>query len=209
MALPESYLVTTKNLKPIIEAITKAQAPTKFSLSFISNLGFKSTNDRLFLKLFKDLGILDGSGVPTPVYYQFIDKTQTYKILAIQVMEAYSDLFALNREAYKMSKNDVKNKFRTLSQGSKSDNVLDLMAKTFKALTDISDFNINSLIQTDTTDSYEVEEEENVPDKKQLGEIINKSIVTEMHYNIQIHLPETKDIAVYDAIFKSLKEHLL
>jgi len=31
---------------------------------------------------------------------------------------------------------------------------------------------------------------------------------TGLHYNIQIHLPATKDIEVYNAIFKSLKEHL-
>lgn len=31
---------------------------------------------------------------------------------------------------------------------------------------------------------------------------------TQLHYNIQIHLPESRDQAVYDAIFKSLKKHL-
>ena len=29
-----------------------------------------------------------------------------------------------------------------------------------------------------------------------------------LHYNIEIHLPATKDIEVYNAIFKSIKEHL-
>jgi len=29
-----------------------------------------------------------------------------------------------------------------------------------------------------------------------------------LHYNIQIHLPETRDMAVYDAIFQSLKKHI-
>jgi hypothetical protein len=33
--------------------------------------------------------------------------------------------------------------------------------------------------------------------------------VSGLHYNIQIHLPPTKDIEVFNAIFKSLKEHLL
>lgn len=32
---------------------------------------------------------------------------------------------------------------------------------------------------------------------------------TTLHYNIQIHLPATKDVEVFNAIFKSLKEHLL
>lgn len=30
-----------------------------------------------------------------------------------------------------------------------------------------------------------------------------------LNYNIEIHLPATKDIEVFNAIFKSLKEHLL
>lgn len=30
-----------------------------------------------------------------------------------------------------------------------------------------------------------------------------------LHYNIQIHLPETTNMAVYDAIFQSLKKHLM
>ena len=28
------------------------------------------------------------------------------------------------------------------------------------------------------------------------------------HYNIQIHLPVTTDVTVYNAIFRSLKDHL-
>ncbi len=30
-----------------------------------------------------------------------------------------------------------------------------------------------------------------------------------LHYNIQIHLPATKDVEVFNAIFKSLRAHLL
>ena len=209
MALPESYLVTTKNLKSIVEAITKAQAPSKFTLSFLENLGFKSNNDRLYIKVFKDLGLLNDSGTPTTAYFEFIDRTQTPRVLGKLIMEAYSDLYALNKQAHKMSETEVKNKFKTLTQGSKSDNVLGLMAKTFKALSDFADFDIASLVAQRQDEAYEVEEEVNDNRKQQMGEIIQKNITTEMHYNIQIHLPDTKDVAVYDAIFKSLKEHLL
>jgi len=31
----------------------------------------------------------------------------------------------------------------------------------------------------------------------------------QLRYNIQVHLPATKDADVYNAIFKALKEHLL
>jgi hypothetical protein len=207
MGIIESYLITTKNLNAIIDAIINAQAPDKFTISFLEQLGFKSTNDRLYIRLFKDLGILDGSGVPTKIYYELIDQSRTKKVLGECIQEAYSDLFQLNRNAQNMTKNEVKNKMKTIFQGKKKDNVFDLMAKTFKELCNIADFSTTSLSKVET-DEYETEEEE-IPSQKELGEIINKRITTEMHYNIQIHLPETKDIAVFDAIFKSLKEHLL
>jgi hypothetical protein len=34
-------------------------------------------------------------------------------------------------------------------------------------------------------------------------------INTELHYTIQIHLPPTKEIEVFNAIFRSLRENLL
>lgn len=208
MPLIESYLITTKNLNAIISAVVSAQAPDKFTIAFLEQLGFKSTNDRLYLKLFKDLGLLDGNGVPTEKYFAFIDQSRTKKILGECIEDAYSDLFQLNRNAQKMTKSEVKNKMKTIFQGKKTDKVLDLMSKTFKDLSNIADFE-NTGISKIEPDEYQAEEEREYDDPKQLGEIINKQITTEMHYNIQIHLPETKDIAVFDAIFKSLKEHLL
>jgi hypothetical protein len=46
--------------------------------------------------------------------------------------------------------------------------------------------------------------------KKQFGGEAMRNIPRAgLHYNIQIHLPATKDVEVYNAIFKSLKDHLL
>jgi hypothetical protein len=62
------------------------------------------------------------------------------RILADAIREAYSDLFAVNLKANELSVEDVKNKFRTLTQGQNSENVLGWMAKTFKALADLADW---------------------------------------------------------------------
>lgn len=210
MALPEQYLITTKNLDAFLSAVKNAQAPAKFTTKFLEGLGFKSTNDRLFVGVFKALGFVDANGVPGDKYFKFIDETQSKQILAEAIKTAYSDLFVLNTKAYAMSASDVKNKFKTLTLGAKSDKVLGLMANTFLALCKNADFS------QETPDAIEVvKNEENnynqyppYPTNIPSG-VVNKTIATEMHYNIQIHLPETKDMNVYDAIFKSLKEHLL
>ena len=38
---------------------------------------------------------------------------------------------------------------------------------------------------------------------------VRRELKSELGYTIQVHLPATTDINVYNAVFKSLKEHLL
>lgn len=211
MALPEQYLITTKNLDAFFNSILNAQAPPKFTNKFLEQLEFKSTNDRLFIGVLKFLGFIDSNGLPQDRYYKFLDQTQSKQVLAEAIKEAYNDLFSVNVKANEMSANEIKNKLKTLTQGSKSDAVLQFMANTFTALCKYADFSKHSNRELITISKSEPSPEEapRSNDHKLTHELINKKITTEMHYNIQIHLPETRDITVYDAIFKSLKEHLL
>ena len=91
MALTNSYLTSTKNLESIINSVINAKAPDRFTNKFLEDLGYKSSNDRLVVGMFKALGLLDDSGQPLQRYYEFLDQTQTGKILAIGIEEAYGD----------------------------------------------------------------------------------------------------------------------
>lgn len=212
MALPEQYLLTTKNLDGFFNSILNAQAPSKFTNRFLEQLEFKSTNDRLFIGVLKFLGFIDSNGIPQERYFKFLDQTQSKQILAEAIKEAYVDLFTVNKKAHEMSSNEVKNKLKTLTQGSKSDIVLGCMANTFTSLCKYADFSTQQNREVVTIRNQDFSYEEiplETEQSKMTHELISKSITTEMHYNIQIHLPETRDITVYEAIFKSLKEHLL
>ncbi|MEP6794246.1 MAG: DUF5343 domain-containing protein [Saprospiraceae bacterium] len=212
MALPEQYLVATKNVDTFFNSLLTAQAPPKFTTKFLEKLDFKTTNDRLFIGILKALKFIDQGSIPQERYFRFLDKTQSKQVLAEAVKEAYSDLFAVNVKANELSSSDVKNKLKTLTQGSKSDAVLNWMANTFTTLCKYADFAKphNKDITIIKKDENHTEDNgEHNESRKLTHELVNKNITTEMHYNIQIHLPETRDITVYDAIFKSLKEHLL
>jgi len=211
MALPSSYLITTKNLESFLDTIINAQAPERFTQKFLESLEFTSTNDRLFIGVLKALGFLDEGAVPTEVYYNFLDQTQSKKILAERIREAYSDLFAIKINAQDLTIEEVKNKLKTLTQGKSSDNVLKAMANTFKGLCEYAEW-----ISTPNTKKIEhqVPEKKAIEQNKEDDELefakkdeIGK--IPSLNYNIQIHLPETRDSAVYDAIFRSLREHLL
>jgi hypothetical protein len=211
MRLSTSYLVTSKNLEAIINSIIGARAPERFTIKFLEDLGFKSTNDRLYIAVFKDLGLLDENSGPTQKYFEFLDQTQTRTILAECIRFAYEDLFNLKIDANNMSIEEVKNKLKTLTQGQKSDNVYDLMAKTFRALCDYAEWKKSPSVPIITEQPQlqkEVIELNDETHEQTKPEIKYKEKNTELHYNIQIHLPETRDLSVYDAIFQSLKRHL-
>lgn len=205
MALTQAYLITTKNLSAVINSVVSAKAPEHFTNKFLENLNFKSSNDRLYVGLFKALGLLDEGGVPTPRYYEFIDQTQTAKVLALSIEEAYEDLFNLRKDAQNMTIDEVKNKFKTLTQGQKSDNVLSLMANTFKGLCDLADWTEQSVVSANKDENYTEQTQKNTLEKQSYPHSSKMSL----NYNIQIHLPETTNMAVYDAIFQSLKKHLM
>lgn len=201
--MTENYLMTTKNIDAFFNALINAAPPTKFNQKFLEQLEFKSTNDRLFIGVLRGLKFIDEAGVPLERYFKFIDQTQSKKVLAESIKDSYSDLFAINKKANEWSVADVKNKLKTIYQGQKSETVLDLMAKTFRGLCDYADW-------TETSSKKEELENkgETPPKPEEEKEDKHKRLKTpELHYNIQIHLPESRDPAVYDAIFKSLKDH--
>lgn len=215
MSLTDVYLITTKNLESFFNTIQSAQAPEKFSYNFLTNLEFGSSNDRLFVKLLKELEFLDESGVPTQRYYEFLDGSQAKTILAKSIKEAYEDLFVIRKDAYKMSKDEVYNKFKTLTQGKKSEKVINLMANTFVALCEYADWESLEKAQKPEFKQDKEKKGNGTKDKTkkdskpEVEEEVNKFRFPSLQYNIQIHLPESRDPAVFDAIFESLKKHLM
>lgn len=210
MPLTNAYLITTKNLEGFLNAIKSAKAPERFTNIFLNQLDYSSSNDRLFIRVLKGLGFLEETGVPTKRYYEFLDQGQSGRVLAQAIREAYADLFAVNMKAHEMTVEEVRNKLRTLTQGQKSDNVLGLMANTFKALSDLADW---EAAQVQPQEEPREERTDQQPGKRELPapEVAREPLVgkaLQLHYNIQIHLPESRDPAVFDAIFQALRKHL-
>lgn len=207
MALMTAYLVTTKNSEAFFNAIQGAKAPERFTTKLLKDLDFASSNDRLYIGVLKGLGFLDENGVPTERYFAFLDHSQSGRILAEALRDAYDELFALNKNAQAMTVDEVRGKLKSLTQGRKSDNVITWMANTFKGLAELADW---STPAPAPTAERPPQEEKTSPDQMP-PTIPGASAVKrelELHYNIQLILPESRDQAVYDALFSSLRRHL-
>lgn len=168
-----------------------------------------------YIGVLKALGFLDEAGAPTDRYFAFLDQAQSKRVLAEALKEAYSDLFDVNIQANTLAEEDVKNKLKTLTQGKYSEKVVSWMAKTFRALADYADWSEVSVKKSQAASSpVEKQKTEAQPSTQEVTpplpqpKTVDKATFGQLHYNIQIHLPESRDAAVYDAIFKSLRSHL-
>src|SRR5439155_19073282 len=99
LGLPDSYTQKPGAIAAYFDAVLGAQPPERFSIKFLENLGFASTNDRLFIGILKDLGFLNADGVPQQRYFDFLDRPQSKMVLAEGIRDAFSDLFAVNTKA--------------------------------------------------------------------------------------------------------------
>jgi len=206
MGLPNSYTQKPGTIPAYFEAILNAEAPERFSYRFLQTLEFKSTNDRLLVGILKDLDFIDADGVPQPRYFEFLDKSRSRKVLTEAIREAYSDLFSVHKEAHKLTADDAKNKLRTLYAGTKKDTVIGKIAKTFTALCEYADFTTTAKKEVPKKEDKKTE----ISKEEQQNKIPIKPSVSldSLQYHINIVLPESRDQAVYDAIFKSLRDHL-
>lgn len=211
MALPDSWTNKPNAIKDYLEAIRQAEPPDRFSIKFLDNLGFKSTNDRKFIGILKSLKFLDADGKPTARYYEYLDLSQSEVVLADAIRDAFGDLFSINKDAHKLNTEEVKNKLKTLYAGSKKTTVIGYIANTFTALVACADFDaVEAKDKTVPARKPPDAGPDDAPslNKERPSPAGRKLSVDGLQYHINIVLPESRDQAVYDAIFKALRDHL-
>lgn len=206
MADDYPYMVSNNKISPIIEAIHSAAKPPKFSHEFLKHLGFNSSNDRAVIPLFKRLGILTDNGTPTSLYDDLKDKTKRRAALAHRIRDLYSDIYSINTEIHNGTEDEIKGAMSRVT--GKDAKAVGRYYATFKALTALADFDATSAAQ-DESEEQQPSAGNGVgqPDAGSSGS--GPTRASNFHYNIQIHLPATTDISVYNAIFKSLKDNLI
>jgi hypothetical protein len=200
------YMIANNKIDQILTKLRQAAEPSKFTHPFLVTIGFKSTNDRGIIPLLKRLDFINEDGSPTPFYKYLRDQTQWKSILATKIKELYSDLYVINTEIHNASDEELKGAISRVT-GKDSKTVLRYFT-TFKALTALADFKASKIEKTTKKKETEDTGQENKgpalnpPEDKPIKD-------PQFHYNIQIHLPATTDVSVYNAIFKSIKENLM
>lgn len=215
MSLLNSTVQVYGQLKSFFKTIQEGTAPDKFTRQHLKDIGFTSSNHHALIPLLKGLGFLTSDGVPTERYKEYLDKTKSGEVMADSIREAYSDIFVIKAKPTKSDKAAIEGKFK--STYNLSDTAANRAASTFLALldladpahlyrekvvADLSDEGIENPVEPDASFQPLAAGRERRADLQERASL-------DLRYNIQIHLPATKDIEVYNAIFRSIREHLI
>lgn len=210
MADAYAYIISNNKIEPIFTKIRTAAKPTRFSASdTLPSWGFTASNDRAMVAVLKQLGFLTEAGAPTEHYDRLRDANDWKYVLAERMRDMYADLYAIDTAIHAAPEDEVKGAMARVT--GKDDETVKRYYSTFKTLASLAKFEPKP-----TKDVKATEREAVVTTPRPLAADKLESTHSERpkhrpveyHYNIQIHLPATTDVAVYGAIFKTLKENL-
>jgi hypothetical protein len=209
MALLNQSTLVSSQLSGFFDTLLSGQAPDKFNREFLRDIGFTSSNHLALIPLLKGLGFLSADNSPTERYRSFLDKTKSRKIIAEALKEAYGDIFVIKTKPTKADLELIQGKYK--STYNLSDLSADRAAKTFLALLELADPETLYGQPEEQTKIKDHKAPDLEPDADHSGKHPTKGrkSVVGLNYNIEIHLPATKDVEIYNAIFKSLREHLI
>lgn len=153
------------------------------------------------------MGFLNDAWAPTPFYDRLRDPQDWKRVLAERIRQMYSDLYAMDANMHSASEAEIKGAISRIT--GKDEDTVKRYYSTFKALCRLADFTQTDIPVKETPNK--ADSSLSVPDVAKDSPPLAAPAAhrkSEYHYNIQIHLPVTTDITVYNAIFKSIREHL-
>jgi len=199
------YVASPGKIPELFAKIREAAVPPKFNRDFLTTmLDLKSSNFVAMIPLLKKLGFLDEGNTPTQEYKDYRDNSLSSVIMARCIKKAYTKLFGASEYAYRLNRKDLNGKVKTLTGLPDGSTSLEKIVGTFLQLCSLANFEGESALQIRPVTSAESKDEE-----KPLAPKSGATPRLGISYTINLNLPATTEIAVFNAIFKSLKEHLL
>jgi hypothetical protein len=209
MAEYPPYVNAYNGIPRLFEKINAAAVPPKFTVDFLSTvLDLKSSSFRAMIPLLKRLGFLDAANAPTQAYKDFRESSLSGTVMAERLRDAYSLLFRANEYAWKLTKPELVSKLRSLIGAAEDDANVSYVASTFLELAKLAKWEGSAAKpKAAGTDSQGGGGAGGNTERENGREELEGGL--RLGYTINLNLPATTEIEVFNAIFKSLRENLL
>lgn len=201
------YLNTPGSLTKILAKVCEAAVPENFNSDFLgTKLGFPGGNQRMFISWAKKCGLLNSDGTPTQSYKDYRNPSYRTKTLAEAIKKGYAEIYERNEYAQDLNRNELTKLVSEITGSPHDNSTVKAIVGTFWTAKELADFEASTSAKPEKDILTESESpKENPTDHTKTIKKLNLGL----SYTINLVLPKTDDPAVYNAIFKSLKDNLL
>lgn len=208
------YVTSSGNIEKALVGIKSAAVPERVTQDFVKTIlkipGGSGDQMTAFLK---KIDFADGEGKPSRLYTQFRNPASSGKAMSAAIKFAYHPLYVRNEYMHELDDDDLIGLIVEETGQPHDSSQVKYAFNCIKALKSHATFDHPE--EADSRNSVEAEAEmqtgqnfapQTVPQSEKASV---QGIGLNLGYTINLNLPATSDQAVFNAIFKSLKENLL
>lgn len=200
------YTSSAGVLRRVLDKIPTSEKPGTFTNDFLGTvMGATGGAARPIIPILKATGLLNQTGAPTELYSQFQTDAGRASAALQALRNGFSEVFRRNQYAHRADDASLVDVIVAVTGLPKKESIVRNILNTFQVFQHFAKQARDEVRDDEPGDSAATIEAVASP----THEKISGSGRIQLAYNINVVLPETVNIEVYNAIFKSLKANLL
>lgn len=203
---PLPYITTPGNIEKALQGIKSAATPQNVNQDFVKTiLKIPGGSGNQMAAYLKKIGFVRSDGAPTAIYTRFRNPTSEGAAAADALKFGYGPLATRNEYWYALADDKLRGLIVEETGSAKDASMVGMILACIKSLKKYANFESSAETapppEPATPPAPYIPPPIMPPDAQGVG--------LRLGYTINLNLPATSDIAVFNAIFKSLRENLL
>jgi hypothetical protein len=202
------YVTAPGNIEKAFSGIKAAAVPDRVSQDFVKTiLGVKGGSGNQMTSFLKKIGFVNADGSPADLYKRFRNPTSSGAAAAEALRIGFAPLYVRNEYMHKLGEDQLRGLVLEETGQGQDSSAIPLVLSGIKSIKKFADFNSPQVVAASevTLAPLAPSPTSSFPPPA----ITPQTIGLNLGYTINLNLPATSDIAVFNAIFKSLKDNLL
>jgi hypothetical protein len=201
------YMTSPGNIDRALTGIKNAAVPARVSQDFVKTiLKVPGGSGDQMTSFLRKLGLANSDGSPTDLYKKFRNPASSGQAIATAIRGAYAPLYIRNEFMHELNEDQLLGLIVEETGDAHDSNPVKLILRCIKHLKAFADFSVAA--KPDVKEIAEVRKQPAFTPERPADEA-KKGIGFNLGYTINLNLPATSDAAVFDAIFRSLRQNLL
>lgn len=194
-------------LRRVLEKIPTSEKPGVFTADFLGTV-MEATGgaSRPIIPILKATGLLNKTGAPTELYAQFQTEAGRPAAALQALRNGFGEIFRRNQYAHKADEAALIDVIVAITGLPKKEGIVRYILTTFQAFQEYAKLAREDAKPDEQSNLDQSREQTPPPD---FGQFDGGSGRLQLAYNINVVLPETTNVEVYNSIFRSLKANLL